>query len=1374
MSKLMLVVLLTLTWIGAVRADDPTQSIERDKRLLETYRSMLVDEPAQEYAFRRLLETAHVVGGVVGLVQIYKTQVEKGPQDYAAWLVLGNLQRTADNGEAARDAFARAATIAPTRADPHLLLAALHRDKREFAEAFAAYDRGIALLKDREGKQEALRAAAEAAIEAKQAARAEAYFEKLAQTEPQNLFLRMQAASALARLEEPALALEKWLQIEAKAGGQLQHLVIIWKEVAELQGQLGRYADAEATWRKGLEKLPATHYERRTFIEGLVSIHRRQDRLRELITELEPKAERDVELMLTLARLHEELAEDDKALAYYREAQKRKPSDEEPRMAALRILERTGRPEEILAAWVDLVRAFPREPRHELKLAELYFQHSKPKDAADLLRRMSRAYPADPGVHAQLVDLWLRYGDKAARAEVENEYKVLQRLEPNEAGHVVSLGEFYWSSGDKERADATWRRLLKMGKRAGEGHFMLAETLAEHDQHEAAQKEFAAAIAAEPDNTRYRRGLALLYEKTGKTAEALDEWMRVSEQASAERTTTVTREAREHIIALWEKTTRLDGEIAELTRKFANEPPDLAAGRFLAVALLRLGRVDEARAALERMDAVAPDDAETLAGLEQVYTRAGEPKKAIAVLERLAKANPRAAVEYLHRAAELALGMGDEASALKAARAVVELAPADANAHARVGELYLRMGYRSEAAESWRQALVIEPRNFPVRFKLASLYRDMGNPAREEQVLSDIVREANEGPDILRAGRRLLQLALATGRLAEIEALLRPLVDPGRGQGRGRGAQLRLVVDVYGHLAQALRFSDEPREAREKKLAELGERALRPLLEALEDNDIATRARAIESLELTHPAGATPALARLAAEPESMAQVEAISALGRIGTAGAVAALGRLVLSPLAQTRELALWALGFAATSDATAVLDRARAGTPRDRSIIAAAIGVGRHPDALPVALNLARDRSLDVRETGLWALGRLRRPEAISELADRLARPSTLREAQIAAWGLGQISTPDARAALVDRLWLGTPTAADDAIWMALAYAPERTARDEIVDATYAALVARDRSIVQPVRPALYQPEMPDLPPEGDVLAPLIGEPGRDGPLLTRIKVILERPETAPKLALAEALLRQMRPLRPLRQMPPAAADGRNQRGSADGLSLLPPQLGDGRAATLKLLAAVAEPLLASAESESDPRTRDAWLVVLATWGDATAAIRVRALALATVVRADTSDPLRGALMVLAGDEGLLAALTGGKSGVTREALAAALTRAASAPSPAVRAALARTLTTLGDAAAQTTLAELAQDPVPLVRIAVAQAIADQRLAVDAALVDDLFDLVRDPLPDVSVAAVHALVAQGRPELVTRLRADPTPHVQRALWQREAPPQ
>lgn len=1313
-------------------------ALERDRRLLDTYRDMLSQEPAQEYAYRRLLETAHAVGGVVGLIALYKDAVAKAPNDYAAWLVLGNLQRTADNHDAAVEAFTKAAALKPDKPEPHLLRALLERDGRGFAEAFAAFDRAVKLAKERDLKQEILRAAGETAVEAKDLARAEAYFDALADTEPQNLFLRMQAAASLGRLAEPALSLAKWQAIEAKAGGQLQHLVVVWKEIAELQTQLGRLADAEATWRKGLERLPAGHYERRTFIDGLIAVHRREDRLRPLIAELEPMAASDVEVTLALARLHEELAEDDKALSWYREAQKKRPSDEEPRMAALRILERIGRPEDVLAAWVEVVRAFPREPRHEMKLAELYYQLGKPKEAAELLRKMSRSYPSDPGVHGRLIELWLRYGDKAARAEVENEYKILLKLEPDEPTHVTSLGEFYWSTDDKARADATWKRLLRMGQSPGEGHFLLGETLAEHDRDAEAEAELAQALALEPDNGRFARALAAHYEKQGKDALALEAWTKIGDRAA--RATPETREAREHIIQLWERGRRLDEAIGGLQKRFGATPPDLDAGRFLAVALTRLGRFPEARAVLERMDQLAPDDLETLLGMEQVYSRTSEPRLAIGVLERLAKASPRAAVEYLTRAAELSLDLGDEAGALKAAKQVVDLAPADARAHGRVGDLYARMGYRSEAAEAWRQALTLDPRDFQVRFKLASLYRDMGNPAREEQVLAEIVREGTDGADILRAGRRLLQLALATGRLAEIEAQLRPLIESGRGSGGGRPAQLRLVVDVYGHLAQAIRYSEVPRAGRDKALAELGERALRPLLEALEDNDVATRARAIETLELTHPPGATPALARLAAEPESMAQVEALSALGHIATAGAVAALARLGAAQQAGTRELAIWALGFAATSEAVAVLtDRARHGSPRDRQLVAAALGLSRHPDALPIVLELARDRTPEVREIGTWALARLRTPQATAELAERLSRALTGREAQLAAWGLGRNAADGdgaARAALIERLWIGTPNAADDAIWTALAYPDlDRAREDEIVESGYAALVLRDRGALQPLKPNLYLPEPPERAPRPDALASLLVP---DGPIAARVRAILERPEAEPRLALAETLTSW------------------GHAGDAKGeLTLVPARFGDWREATAAMLAGLA-PSIVDLLERADGRVRDAWLEVMARWPEPMPEPeRVRAVAL---------DALAGSEV-----RGALATLAGLGAPAARDQLQPVLGRVLASPSPDVRAGLGRMLAAWGDAASQAMLVELVQDPVPYVRIAVAQAIAERKLAVSAALVDDLFDLVRDPLPDVSVAAVQALIAQGRAQIEQRLAADPTPHVQRALRDR-----
>ncbi|MFO0744879.1 MAG: tetratricopeptide repeat protein [Myxococcota bacterium] len=1316
---LVLTLLVSLP-IGAARAQ-PSDDAERDKRMVEVYRQMLAEEPGQDYAFRRLLETAHAVGGLAGLVQMYEADVEKNPKSYPAWLVLGQLQATADNLDAAIMAFDKAAALAPDKAEPWTLRAALHRERRAWPEAFAAYDKAAGLMRDRQAKQDVLRAAAETAIEAGEIERAQGYFQKLIATEPGNIFLRMLEASTLARLDQPELALTRWQDVETRANGQLQHLVVIWKEQAELQTQLGRLNDAEATWRKGLDRLPPGHFERRPFLEGLIGVYRRQDRLRDLIKELEPGSASDFELLMTVARLYEELAEDESALARYREAQKKRPSDEEARTAALRILERIGKPEEILTAWSELVRAFPGEPRYELKLAEVFFQQSKQKEGQQLLERISREHPLDPGVHQTLVDLWLRYGERAARAAVENEYKILMRLEPEQDAHVVSLGSYYWSIEDKTRAMATWKKLLKLGKKPGEGHYLLAEVYAEHDLLDDALTEYKSALADDAQNERYIRAQALLLERMNRLDLALGEWQRLLEGDG--RTGPILREAREHVIQLWERGERLDSEIEHLQRLFEAQPPQLAAGRFLAAALIRLGRLPEARTVLERLDSIEADDVETLNGLVQVYSRQNEPRKAIAILERLAKVSTRGAVEYLHRAADLALNIGDEALALRTARAVVELNPGDATAHARVGDLYTRMGHRAEAAEAWRQALALDPRNFPVRFKLASLYRDLGNTVREEQVLSDIVREAPDPTDILRAGRRLVQLALATGRLPELEKMLQPLLDANR----SRDVQLRLMVEVYAHLVQALRYgpgvaaSPGPdgvaaaRAARDAALTALGERALRVLLDALEDNDVGVRNMALGVLEATHPPGATPALSRLAQENEASGQVQAISALGRTGTAGAVAILSRLVGSQQGGTRDLATWALGLAPTADATAILsERMKRGAPRERLLVAAAFGRGRHPGAVLSVIDLAKDRSTDVREAGLWALGRLAAVDGVPVLAERLLHGSP-REAQLAAAGLGAImrAHPDdasARAALVKGLWVGP----DDAIWSALGAG---TDAEEAVAAQYDGMANPERGQVAAPRATLFAAgELPATAGPGGVVA-------RHRDLVAaRVSEVLAA-DDATRLRLAQSLL------------------------AGPDLSLVPPgRFPNDREADRQATAAILAGRVEAIEgmlARGSPDVREAWLEVLLRWPDADAALVRRALA---------TQRGQGAPSVAE----LEAWARFGDDAATLEALAK---EALASDEPAMRLAA---IEVAARARSEALLARgLADVWLDVRRAAAAGLAAIGPLA--PATVDALVELTRDPDAGVAVLAVRAIGTDpSRRPLLDRLAAEGSPPV------------
>lgn len=1306
----------------------------RDLRLIETYRAMLAEDPDQEYPFRRLLEVSHAVGGLVGLVQAYEEEVKAKPSSYSAWMVLGHLYRAAEDEAHAVAAYEAAQKLKPAAAGPAIARAQLFRRLRRWDQALAAYDQAVSTLKARERLQEVLREAAAAAVEAGEIERADRYFERLVQTEPNNVFLRMQWAATLGKLGRNEEALAAWREVEEKAKGEPKHLVIIWKEIGDLQMTMGKLSDAEQTWRRALDKTPVGHWERQTFLDGLIAVYRRQDRLRELVAELEPAMDRQVETLTTVARLYEELADDGKALALYRRALAKRPSDLQARLSVIRLLERSGTSDELVEAYRALIRAAPGEPRHELRLAELLFYHGRAAEGYALIDQISRKYPNDPGVHQRVIDLWMRHGDRTTKARVEGEYKTLMRLEPDEESHVISLGEYYWSLEDQARARATWARLLKMGGSPGAGHFLLAEVLADHDLSAEAMAEYQEALRLEPANPRFAKAYATLLEKARQPAKALEAWRTVLDTSEG-RGGAAVREARTHIIDLWDASGQLEREIAALEARFAADPPDVAAGHFLAAAYERARRLADAERVLARLRAIDPADLDALLGLEAVTTRQNKLREAIGILEELARVNSRGALDYLHRAASLALSLGDEALALRFAREVVEMNPADARAHLRVGDLYARMGFQNEAADAWRQALVLDPRDDAVRFKLAGLYRDLGQPIREEQALADIVREARDPMDALQAGRQLLQLGVAEGRLPQVEDVLRPLVEAGN----ARSIYLRLLIDVYAAMCQGLVHDARPAAERDEALRLVGERALKPLLDALADNDVAVRSRALDVLELTHPAGAAPILARLTQETDRLAQIQAAAILGKIGTESAVAALGRMATTAKKPLPRVAEWALGEAPSEAAASVLaDRAARATPSDRVLLAAALANGASPSAYGALVELASDRTPEVRLAALWGLGRLRRPESVPILAQR-ARVGTEREARTAVWALGRVATPEARAAVTATLF-ADERVPPDAVWDALADDGSPIS-DPWAEASWGALLDRERGVVAQPSPTLYELT---TPPRGEAVS-LVAR-ARDA-VAARVRAMLSS-SGDPRLAglLAGAL----------------AAGGGLSLGPRDAPAAV---LAEDARVTTAIFAAERPTLVALARGEGTDASTGLALEVLARLAEgepasADAREQVIGLALETLRPGGRRAAQRGALEALArlsaaGDERVQAAVAelsfdgdGADAVSARVRLAALLGRGPAGDTPPG-------------------LVALAHDPFAPVRAAAAAALTGR---ADAAAIGALVDLAHDDDADIVLLAVAGLGRAGVPaahDALVSLATTGAPPVAAAAW-------
>ncbi|MEC9073301.1 MAG: HEAT repeat domain-containing protein, partial [Myxococcota bacterium] len=914
--------------------------------------------------------------------------------------------------------------------------ARVYRQTRTWSEALSHFDDAIQRAgRDRDARQEILHEALETALEGGRMDKVQDYSAAYVATRPNHMPTRIDLGATLTRSGHHELALKAWKEAEGKARGQLRFLAAIWPEMARLHEQTGRLDEAELIWREALSRLPGAHWARPTALEGLIGVYRRRDALKTLLQEWKSqKKERFLETM-AVARLHEELGEQKEALTSYRRAAELRRGDLESRKKVVELVRQTGSTKEVLKAYGELERVAPNEPSFPLSRAEMAFQRGKREQGTAILKRLLKRFSRDPGVHQRASDLLIRYGGDKAHRLIESCYTRLIRMEPREDAHVVSLGELFWSQGKQDKALTTWKRLLKRrGRSIGRAHLRLAEVLSEHRLTTQARTHYRMAVSSSPGDLRVLTAEARWLDEQGGRKEALKSWSHVLEVASSHgEGRLVAAEARAAVIRLWERHGRLDQEIKRLTAQTTARPDDLMSGLLLTEALLRQRRWQKAEDILLKIRQAAPERLDVLRALETLYTRSNRHKDALAVLDDIAEREDTYSPEILGRAARLALRTGDKERALRLALRLARESGGGAAARIEAGNLLTQLGRLEEAAEAWASALVITPRDGDLRFRLASLYQGLERPDDEEQLLTVLVEESLDPAHVLRAGKRLIQLALSRDRLEPLERILMPLAAYG---GRRREVHLRLLVNVYRAMTQRLRWRPEA----SAPLRALGERALNPLLQALSIRDASLRGQALDVLELTQTPGAVPILSRLLSEADAGTRLRAASILGSLGTASSVNALTRFAKRNAASVRQMAIWALGLSRSEAAEEGLLQLKGLEPADRHVWVLALGMQTGVRSGATLRARLQQSVGSERLACIWALAHQARPEsreALLSILDRrqnTATPSlsgrprdsgtTSNWMHMAAWGVGRIGDNEARDALLARLWSPGP--------------------------------------------------------------------------------------------------------------------------------------------------------------------------------------------------------------------------------------------------------------------------------------------------------------------------------------------------------------
>jgi len=852
----------------APHTDRPDAKGPGPEALIQRYTGIVLAQPGADFPLQRLLELYRERDGRLdGLIADLTRRAEAGGATrYAALVAIAGLEKLEGLPDRAQAAYERAIGEDPKNPIAVVALARMLSERGDKTGARTRFEQALPALKDDADREQVLRTLLGLCLDLKDYDAAKRYHEQLVKRAGGSFFVRAEFGRELLARGAYERAAAEYKTVVQAATGDNRVLAPALRDYGKALEKLGKREEALTQYRRALS-LAGESGVRREIVAAIVDSYRQADRLPELIAELEKRPGAAAEDLRTLGALYEETGQVEKALTGYRRALSADSKDLATRLKVVHLLEVRGDLEQAIAEYDALIKAAPRNPDFVFQLAEALISRGDRKKALARLQELEARSASDDETLAALVDFYERVDEK------DRALSLLQRLAASTAAdpeHLVELGTRYWQEGDKKKALATWQRIKAVVPDRSRALQILGELYLEHDMPKEALAALGEAAKLSPKQPRYRKAYALALERTsaasgtheGKSAqfeEARKIWEELIREAQSD--PTLAREARQHIVTIYSLDGQLNQRVPSLERRLAQNPPDLEAGRLLAEAHLRLRRYPEAERVLGRVIAAAPGDVESLNALERVLVLEHKLREAINVLEKLAASDPKRAREYFQRMASYAAELYQDDEAVRYAARAVELSPDDAEGHKKLGEMYRKRQDVAKSISEFRQAIGKNERLFPVYLELAELLLGQGEADDADMLLRRVVRASPDEELIGQAARLSMQVNLGRGTLESLERDLLPLAL----NSPERPIYRQLLLEVYGALAYPLlerEKSERPKEAEAARVAldRLGERAVKPLLDALGDAREAEQEVAITLLSHVQNKSAGPTL----------------------------------------------------------------------------------------------------------------------------------------------------------------------------------------------------------------------------------------------------------------------------------------------------------------------------------------------------------------------------------------------------------------------------------------------------------------------------------------------------------------------------------
>ena len=874
--------------------------------MIQRYTGIVLAQPGADFPLQRLLELYRERDGKPDrlLADLGRLAEGGGATRYAALIAIAGVEKLEGRPERAQSAYERAIGEDGKNPIAVVALARMLNERGDKPAARARFEQALPALKDDADREQVLRTLLGLCLDLKDYDSAKRYHVELVKRANGSFLVRAEFGRELVARGAYERAAAEYKTVVQAATGDNRVLAPALRDYGKALEKLGKREEALSQYRRALS-LAGESGVRREIVAAIVDSYRQRDRLPELITELEKRASASAEDLRTLGALYEETGQVEKALVSYRRALSADSKDLATRLKVVHLLEVRGDLEQAIAEYDALIKAAPRNPDFVFQLAEALISRGDRKKALARLSELEARSQSDEETLAALVDFYERVDEK------ERALALLQRLASSSAAdpeHLIELGTRYWQEGDKKKALATWLRIKAVVPDRARALSILGDLYLEHDMPKEALAALSEAAKLSPKQPRYRKAYALALERSsaasgtreGKTAqfeEARKIWEDLIREVQGD--ATLAREARQHIITLYSLEGQLGQRVPALERRLAQKPPDLEAGRLLAEAHLRLRRYPEAERVLERVIAGAPGDVESLNALERVLVLEHKLRAAIDVLGKLAENDPKRAREYFQRMASYAAELYQDDEAVRYAARAVELSPDDAEGHKKLGEMYRKRQDVAKSISEFRQAISKNERLFSVYLELAELLLGQGEADDADMLLRRVIRASPDEELISQAARLSMQVNLGRGSLESLERDLLPLAL----NSPERPIYRQLLLEVYGALAYPLlerEKSDRPKDAEAARAAldRLGERAVKPLLDALGDSREAEQEVAITLLSHVQNKSAGPTLFSYATgSGDSELRTRAMMAVGMLRDPALVPRFDSLLVS---------------------------------------------------------------------------------------------------------------------------------------------------------------------------------------------------------------------------------------------------------------------------------------------------------------------------------------------------------------------------------------------------------------------------------------------------------------------------------------------